>query len=80
VFERLATTLASAGSSMREVAFIRAFFTSDDHFPMFRDARRRAFEQHGVTEPPPVTAIIVKGLFGGSLIELDAVAVAGGET
>jgi len=76
VFERLAGALRSVNSSLREVVQIRAYFVDDAHFPLFREARLRAFERHQVRDPAPATTIVVKGLYGGSLIELDAVAVA----
>jgi 2-iminobutanoate/2-iminopropanoate deaminase len=75
VFDRLAATLEGAGSSLAEAAIIRTYMVEEDHFALFRDARRAAFERHGVTSPPPATTIIAKALYGGSLIELDAVGV-----
>lgn len=74
VFELLATALSGSGSSLARVAFIRAFMVDPDDFVGFRDARARAFARHGVDSPPPATTIVVRGLYGGSLIELDAVA------
>ncbi|MQA81824.1 MAG: RidA family protein [Streptosporangiales bacterium] len=75
VFAGLATLLESLGSSLKEVAFVRAFLVRDEDFVGWRDARRRAFAEHGVLEPPPATTVVVSGLYGGALIELDAVAV-----
>jgi 2-iminobutanoate/2-iminopropanoate deaminase len=74
VFDLLATALEGCGSSLARVAFIRAFMVDPDDFVGFRDARARAFSCYGVDSPPPATTIVVRGLYGGSLIELDAVA------
>jgi len=76
VFASLARTLEGAGSSLRDVAMLRAFVVGEEHLPRFRDARAKAYEATGVVEPPPATTVLVAGLIGGSLIELDAVAVA----
>ena len=79
VFASLARTLEAAGSSMAGVAFVRAHLVDEAHWGPFRDARARAFQRHGVSQPPPATTVVVRSLFGGSLIELDAVAVVGEE-
>lgn len=75
VFDSLAATLEGLGSSLAQVAFIRAFMVEDEAWVPFREARARAYAKHGVAEPPPATTLVVKSLYGGALIELDAVAV-----
>jgi enamine deaminase RidA (YjgF/YER057c/UK114 family) len=75
VFERLRSLLEGIGSGLAEVAMIRAYMVREEDFARFREIRRRAFAEAGVTQPPPATTLVVKGLYGGALIELDAVAV-----
>jgi enamine deaminase RidA (YjgF/YER057c/UK114 family) len=75
VFDNLAATLRGAGSSLDDVVMLRTFMTTDEHWPIFREARHDAYLRHGVQAPPPATTIMAKSLIGGSLIELDAVAV-----
>lgn len=77
VWDLLASALTSAGSSLDLAVSIRAYLTSDDDFPAFRDSRAAAFQRHGVVAPPAATTVVVKSLYGGALIELDAVAVTG---
>jgi len=78
IFSRLSEVLSGAGSSLSDVVFLRAFMVRDDDFPRFRDARAGAYSSFGVDEPPPATTIVVRGLYGGALVELDAVAVRSG--
>lgn len=75
VFDNLAAALAGVGSSLARVAFIRAFMVDAEDFATFRDVREQAFADHGVQSPPPATTVVVSGLYGGSRVELDAVAV-----
>jgi 2-iminobutanoate/2-iminopropanoate deaminase len=75
VFGRLAETLEAVGSSLANVVFMRAYLVRDSDFAAFRDVRRRAYERFGVSSPPPATTIVVRGLYGGASVELDAVAV-----
>ena len=74
-FDNLANALGAAGSSLAEAAYVRAFLVNEHDLPQFRAVRAEAYLQHGVTDPPPATTVLVKGLIEGSLIELDAVAV-----
>jgi enamine deaminase RidA (YjgF/YER057c/UK114 family) len=73
VFAGLARLLEGMGSSLKEVAFMRAFVVREEDFVGWRNARKRAFAEHGIVEPPPATTVVVSGLVGGALIELDAV-------
>jgi aminoacrylate peracid reductase len=75
VFSTLAATLEGCRSSLAEVVALRAFLVRDEDWPGFRDARARAFAAHGVAVSPTATTIVAKSLYGGALIELDAVAV-----
>lgn len=75
VFDNLAATLESVGSSLAHIAHLRAFLVDEGDTADFRDARQRAFAAADVETPPPATTIVVKSLYGGSRIELDAVAV-----
>jgi enamine deaminase RidA (YjgF/YER057c/UK114 family) len=75
VFAQLATALEAAGTSMASLASVNTYLVDDGDLPAFRDARRRAFERYGVDPPPPATTVIVRGLLGGSRIEVSAVAV-----
>lgn len=75
VFAALADLLDAAGSSMSQLAYLRTYMVRDEDYATFKTVRARVFEAHGVTDPPPATTIIVAGLVGGSLIELDGVAV-----
>ena len=75
VFDNLSATLDQVGSSLAQVAYIRAFMVDDAAWVPFREARKRAYAKHGVDVPPPATTLVVKSLYGGALIELDAVAV-----
>jgi enamine deaminase RidA (YjgF/YER057c/UK114 family) len=77
IFATLASLLESMGSSLAEVAFVRSFLVRDEDFARFRDARKRAFARHGITEPPPATTVVVSGLYGGALLEIDAVVAVG---
>jgi 2-iminobutanoate/2-iminopropanoate deaminase len=76
VFRRLGALLEAAGSSMRHIAYLRTYLTRDSDYAAFKAVRERVFAEHGVAEPPPATTIVVAGLVGASLIELDAVATA----
>jgi enamine deaminase RidA (YjgF/YER057c/UK114 family) len=78
VFSSLAANLEAVGSSMRQIASLRAYLVSDSDFPAFRTARRTAFQRHRVTQPPPATTVVVAGLYGGALFELEAMAVVSG--
>jgi 2-iminobutanoate/2-iminopropanoate deaminase len=75
VFSMLAATLEGCGSSLTDVVVLRAFLVRDEDWAGYRDARARAFAAHGVEAPPTATTIVVQSLYGGALIELDAVAV-----
>ncbi len=74
VFERLSGLLEEIGSSLAAVTMLRTYMVRDEDFPRFREARRRAYAAAGIEDPPPATTLVVKGLYGGALIELDAVA------
>jgi 2-iminobutanoate/2-iminopropanoate deaminase len=74
VYDTLATALASAGSSMGSLLHLRTFITSADNWVPLRDARDLAFERHGIEEPPPSTGVVVSGLWGNCLIEVEAIA------
>jgi enamine deaminase RidA (YjgF/YER057c/UK114 family) len=74
VYDTLATALTSAGSSMRSLLFLRTYLTSADNWVDLRDARDLAFERHGIEAPPPSTGLVVSGLWGNCLLEVEAVA------
>lgn len=78
VFTRLEKLLEECGSGLAQVAMIRAYMVREEDFARFREARARAFEAASVAEPPPATTLVVAGLYGGALIELDAVATVPG--
>jgi 2-iminobutanoate/2-iminopropanoate deaminase len=80
VFSALAALLIAAGSSMTRIVYLRTYLTRPEDYAAFKALRARLFERHGVSEPPPATTIVVAWLVGGSLIEVDAVAVADEES
>lgn len=75
VFSALAATLEGCGASLADLVHLRAFLTREEDWPRYRDARARAFAEHGVESPPTATTVVVASLYGGALIEVDAVAV-----
>ena len=75
VFDSLARVLAGSGSSLRDVAFLRTYMVDEADYVRFKLVRQTVFAAHNVTTPPPATTLMVRSLVGGSLIELDAVAV-----
>ena len=74
VFTNLATLLEAGGSAMNRILYLRTYMTRQEDYARFKAVRAHVFERHAVTDPPPATTVIVAGLVGGSLIELDAVA------
>lgn len=75
VYDALAQLLKAAGSSMRSLAYLRTYMTRPEDYAAFKEIRAEVYARHDVEHPPPATTIAVSWLVGGSLIELDAVAV-----
>jgi enamine deaminase RidA (YjgF/YER057c/UK114 family) len=79
VLSALKRTLEGVGSDFAHICILRAFIVGRDNLAQYRDARIAAYSHEGVSDcPPPATTVLVDGLIGGSLIELEAIAVVNG--
>lgn len=76
VLSTLQATLAGVGSDFAHLCVLRAFIVGRDNLASYRDARISAYADAKVSDcPPPATTVLVEGLIGDSMIELEAIAV-----
>jgi 2-iminobutanoate/2-iminopropanoate deaminase len=76
-FRNLRTVLAAGGATPHDVVMLRCYLTSAAHYPAYAAAKARFLD--GVDVPPAGTAVVVAGLLvPGLLMEVEAIAVAGG--
>lgn len=75
-YQNIQTLLHAAGSSLRDIVRLTLFFKAPADHDGYREVRETFF----LNDPPPATAVIVTGLLMPELlIEIDVIAVLGGD-
>lgn len=75
VFRNLQNILDNLGATSSDIAELRTFIVGDDSVPVFREARKSAFDEMFPTgEYPPNTLLVVAGLASPDIVvEISAV-------